>query len=180
MRVLQVRSSTPPERLGPRVQSEIHALAPDVPVTDIQTMTQALGSVGGYMLLRLGATQAGAMGLLGLLLALVGVYGVTSYGAAQRTHEIGIRMALGAASRDVLRMILGQSAVMVSAGVLAGVVGAVGAGRVLSRVLRMPNAMDPVVFAMVALLLASITLVACYLPARRAMRVSPTTALRHE
>jgi putative ABC transport system permease protein len=92
------------------------------------------------MLLRLAAIQAGAMGLLGLLLAVVGVYGVTSYGAAQRTHEVGIRVALGAASRDVLALALRQGLLVVAGGIVVGLAGAVATTRVLANVLGMQRA----------------------------------------
>ena len=180
MRVLQIRSSVPPNQLGPLVRREILSLGPDVPIAEIQTMRQALGTVGGYMLLRLAAIQAGAMGLLGLLLAVVGVYGVASYGAAQRTHEVGIRVALGAASRDVLALVLRQSVLVVTGGIVVGLAGAAAATRVLASVLGMEGAGDPLVFTSMTLLLSLVALAACALPALRATRISPTTALRHE
>ena len=170
MRVLQVRSSTPPDRLGPLIRREIQNLGPEVPIADLQTMKQALGTAGGYMLLRLAAIQAGAMGLLGLLLAVVGVYGVTSYGAAQRTHEVGIRMALGAASHEVLALILRQGVLVVAGGIIVGLAGAVAATRVLASVLGMKRAGDPLVFVSMTLLLSLVALAACVLPAHRATR----------
>ncbi len=180
MRVLHVRSMVPPELLRPQLEEDIHAVGADVPIIDAQTMEGALMGFGGLMLVRLAAIQAGVMGVLGLLLAVIGVYGVAAYGATQRTREIGIRMALGAPSRDVLRLILGEGAMMVAIGMIAGLLGAVGVGHALARAIQMPNAIDPLVFTTVALLLTAITLAACYLPARHAVRVSPTIALRHE
>jgi predicted permease len=180
MQVLHVRSTVPPDLLRPQLEREIHAAGADVPIVDAQTMENALMGFGGLMLVRLAAIQAGAMGALGLLLAVIGVYGVASYGAAQRTREIGIRMALGAASRDVLRLILGQGAVTVAVGVISGLLGAVGVGYALARAIQMKNAIDLILFATVSVLMAFVALAACYLPARRAMRVSPTVALRHE
>jgi ABC-type antimicrobial peptide transport system permease subunit len=129
---------------------------------------------------QMGAQQAGAMGLLGLILAVIGVYGVVSYGAAQRTHEIGIRMAVGANPVQILAMILRQSVWLVAAGVLAGVVAASLFTRVTAGVLPLVDRSDPVTFGVVTLLLTAVTLWACYIPARRAMHVDPVVALRHE
>ena len=180
MRVLQVRALGSPEELGPRVEREIRLLDSDMPLTDLQTMRRALNGLGGFMVVKLGARQAAAMGLLGLILAVVGVYGVVSYGAAQRTREIGIRMAMGAKPMDVLRMILRQGVTLVAGGVMAGLVISLASVRLLSRVIVMVSATDPITFVGVTALLTLIALGACYLPARRAMRVDPMTALRHE
>src|SRR5204862_367442 len=124
MRVLQVRTTVPPDKLRTRVQQEIRALDPDLPVADFQTMSESLDGFMGFRMLQMGDQQAAAMGLLGLILAVIGVYGVVSYGAAQRTHEIGIRVALGAEPVQVLAMILRQGVWLVSAGVLSGLVAA--------------------------------------------------------
>jgi predicted permease len=180
MRALQVRSSTAPEAMAAAIRNEVQALGPDVPIIDVRTMEDTIGGFGGLMLLRIGATQATAMGLLGLLLAVIGVYGVTSYATSRRIREIGIRMALGAAPGDVLRLVMRQGAMLIAAGVAAGLAAALGVSRVLSVVLRMEDAVDPLVFAGVTLLLAATALGACGLPARRALRVAPTVALRHE
>ncbi len=180
LRVLQVRSALPPELLSVRVAREIQDLDPDIAVADLQTMRRSLAGVGGFLIFRLGASQAGAMGVLGLILAVIGVYGVVSYGAAQRTREIGIRMALGAVPGDVLGLVLRQGVFLVIAGVIVGLVGAAALTRVLSRFLLLASATDPLTFIAVTLLLAAIALMACYVPARRAMRVDPMVALRHE
>ena len=150
------------------------------PITDLQTMRRALNGLGGWLLLRLGARQAAAMGLLGLILAVVGVYGVVSYGAAQRTREIGIRMAMGAQPVDVLQLILRQGVSLVAGGVGLGLVLTLLVARVLQRVLLMAEATDPIAYVGVTLLLTLIALAACYIPARRAMKVDPMVALRHE
>jgi ABC-type antimicrobial peptide transport system permease subunit len=149
-------------------------------MTEIQTMRQALGTAGGFMLFRVGAMQAGAMGGLGLLLAVIGVYGVVSYGASQRTREIGIRMALGARPYDVLHMILRQGVLLVAGGIVAGLAASALITRVMSRFVPLTGATDVVTFAAVTALLSFIALGACYLPARSAMRVDPIAALRHE
>jgi predicted permease len=180
MRVLHVRSSAPPELLAPLVQREIAAIDPEVPVADVKTLTQVIQGGVGFVIFRVGTMQAGAMGVLGLLLAVVGIYGVVSYGASQRTRELGIRLALGAAPAAVGRLVLRQGATLVGAGVVCGVLAAAAVSRALSRVFLLESGMEAATFAAVTLLLSAIALVACYLPARRAMRVDPMIALRHE
>jgi predicted permease len=179
LRVLQIRTTVPPELLRTRVEQEIQRLSPDIPVSDLQTMEQSLEGFMGFMMFRMGAQQAGAMGLLGLLLATIGVYGVVSYGAAQRTREIGIRMALGAEPRAVATLVMGQGVWLVIAGIALGVGGAMAVSRLAGNVLLV-DAADPLTYTLVSLLLAAIALWACYIPARRAMHVDPMIALRHE
>jgi ABC-type antimicrobial peptide transport system permease subunit len=143
-------------------------------------MSQSLEGIFGYLIFRIGAIQASGMGLIGLVLAIIGVYGVVSFGASLRTREIGIRVALGAQPRDVLRLILGQGLQLVTMGILVGLAAALALGRVLSRFLPLVNATDWSTFAGVASGLAALAIWACYLPARRATRVPVMTALRHE
>jgi putative ABC transport system permease protein len=134
----------------------------------------------GYLIFRIGALQATGMGVLGLTLALVGVYGVVSFGASLRTREIGIRVALGAQPRDVLRLILGQGLQLVCVGLAIGLGVAIAMGRVLSRFLPLVDSADWILFASVSAELAALALAACYIPARRATRVPVMSALRHE
>jgi ABC-type antimicrobial peptide transport system permease subunit len=149
-------------------------------VADLRTMDQTLLGIFGFLIFRVGAIQAGGAGLLGLALAIVGVYGVVSFGASLRTREIGIRVALGALPRDVMRLIVGQGLALVGAGVAAGLIVSALMSRVLSRFLPLVNAGDWRTFAGVAAGLAVLALTACYIPARRATKVPVTTALRHE
>lgn len=177
---LQVRSQVPPETLAVQVRGIIQQLDPDIAVADLQSMRRSLSGVGGFLIFRLGAAQGAAMGLLGLLLSVIGVYGVVSYGAAQRTREIGIRMALGAEPGDVLSLVLRQGVGLVFGGVLVGLAGAIALTRVLRQFLLLASATDPLTFFAVTLLLMAIALAACYIPARRATLVAPTVALRYE
>jgi predicted permease len=179
-RMIQVRTSAAPETLGPLVEREIQSLDPDMPVADLRTMTQALEGGAGVLMFRIGATQAAAMGLLGLLLAIVGVYGVVSYGASQRTREMGIRIALGAEPWRVRSLVMRQGIVLVAAGLACGIAAAAVVTRLIGRFFVLVGAGDPMTFLTVTVLLTAIAMVACYLPARRAMRVDPMTALRHD
>jgi predicted permease len=180
LQTLQVRTAQAPEAMTGEVERQIHDLAPDLPVFDVQTMEQALDTPYGLLDFDLGADVAAALGCLGLILAVVGVYGVVSYAASRRTHEIGIRMALGAQPRDIWKMVFGQGLVIVAIGVLAGLLAACAAARVISSFLFGVSPYDPLTFAGVAILLAIVALVACYVPARRAARVDPMVALRYE
>jgi putative ABC transport system permease protein len=143
-------------------------------------MTRSLDGAYGLLLFRVGAVQAGLLAILGLALAVLGVYGVVSYGAAQRTREIGIRMALGATRRTILGLILGHGVWMVLSGILVGFVAAAAFTRLLGRFLLLVSPTDPLTFVAVTFTLGLVALWACYIPARRAMRIQPVEALRHE
>jgi predicted permease len=179
-RTVHVRTSLPPQRLQRDIESSVRALAPDLPVREMQTMTQALQGINGFFLLRFGAQLTSTMGLLGLILAVVGVYSVVSYAAVQRTHEIGIRMALGAAPQDILRMVLRQSVVIVAVGLAVGLAAAFAGTRAIASLIVGVRPTDAATFVTVVVLLAAIALVACWIPARRATCVSPLVALRYE
>ena len=180
LRTLHVRAVGDPAALSQRLEREVKDLAPELPITDLRTMDQSLAGIFGYLIFRVGAVQATGMGVLGLLLALVGVYGVVSFGASMRTREIGIRVALGAQPRDVLRLILGQGLLLVFIGLSIGLGAAVAMARVLSQFLPLVDSTDWILFASVSAELAVLALAACYLPARRATRVPVMLALRHE
>jgi predicted permease len=178
VRALQVRSSVAPETLLGPVQAEIHRLAPDLPVADPKTMKQAIGD--DLLEYRLGAAVAAGMGGIGLILAVIGIYGIVSFSAAQRAREIGIRMALGGSAGDVMRLILRQGVGMVIVGLGVGVLAALGITRVMTRLLVGVSPSDPLTYSAVALLLTAVALLACWIPARRATRVDPGIALRYE
>ncbi|MGC2163329.1 MAG: ABC transporter permease, partial [Silvibacterium sp.] len=177
---LQVRTVASPESMTSVIEQQVAALAPGLPLFDVQTMEEALYTLNGLLLFQIGAALANILGLLGLTLAIVGVYGVVSYSAGQRTHEIGIRMALGAQRRDVLKMIFRQGIVIVMAGVVVGLLLAFALARALSGAFFGVSPSDPLTYVSVALLLSVVALLASYIPARRAMRVDPMVALRYE
>jgi putative ABC transport system permease protein len=178
--ILQIRASEKPEAVFRSVEEVIHSIAPTMPISGIRTMSRAVRGINGLLLFEIAAGLAGALGFLGLVLAVVGVYGVMSYSVSRRTSEIGIRMALGAQPGQVLAMICRQGAIVVGFGLLAGLAGAFAIGRLLSDFLVGVTPNDPVTYIGVSLLLASIALLASYLPARRGTCIDPMVALRHE
>ncbi|MGE0130009.1 MAG: ABC transporter permease [Blastocatellales bacterium] len=173
-----VRTAADPQTLTGAVREQIRALDRSLPVYEIRTMRDALSESLArerfVMLLLLGFAA------LALTLAAVGVYGVMSYSVTQRTHELGIRLALGAQTRDVLKLVLGQGLKLVSIGVVIGLAGALAAARVLNSMLFGVSATDPATFAGISLLLVVVALLACWIPARRAAKVDPMIALRCE
>ena len=176
---LQVRTAAPPESMIPEVERVIQSMAPELPVFDVKTMTEALDTLNGLLIFQIGAVLAAALGILGLILALVGVYGVISFAASQKTHEIGVRMALGAQRWHVLKMIFGQGLLIVGIGLAVGLAAVLAASRVMGQFLIV-SATDPLTYITVSALLALVALLACYIPARRAMNVDPMVALRYE
>lgn len=177
---LQIRTSAAPETLAPEVTGMIHSLDAAIPVFDVEPMTTVMESLNGFLPFQMGAALAAALGILGLILAIVGVYGVVSYAASQRTHEIGIRLALGAQPAQILGMILRQGLFIVGVGVAAGILAAGALARVVGNLLYGVAPFDPVTYIGASVALGVIALVACYVPARRAMRVEPMVALRYE
>ena len=173
-----VRSASKPEDLTAGIKSELHGLDRDVPVSEVVTMQQVVSDSIGTQ--RITMLLLGLFAALAMVLAAVGIYGVISYSVGQRTHEIGIRMALGAERRDVLRMVVGKGFGLTLIGVGAGLIGALALTRFLSSLLFGVRPTDPVIFGGVSLLLAGVALVASYIPARRATKVDPMEALRYE
>ena len=181
LRSIEVRSSTiPMDELRVRIEQEIKTLEPELPIADFRPLDRTIAGNIGFVLFGVGAWQASAMGLLGLALAVVGVYGIVSYQTTQREKEIGIRMALGAEPMDVRKLVLRQGVTMVLLGVAIGLVLTLAATTLLGRMVVLISTTDPVTFAVVSLVLTFSALAACYLPARRATRVDPVVALRQE
>jgi putative ABC transport system permease protein len=177
-RIILVRSNVDPLGLSRSVRDAIAAVDPTVPTGSIRSMEQVLShslALRSFMMFLLGLFAA-----LALVLASVGIYGVISFAVSQRTREIGVRMALGAHPGDVLRLILGEGLKLVLAGVVLGIIAALAMTRLLSTLIYGVSASDPLIFLSVVTLLVAVALAACYVPARRAMRVDPNVALRYE
>ena len=173
-----VRTARDPTSLIPQIRTEVGAMDKDVPVADLSTLeswvTEAMAPT--RFLLALSGTFAG----LALVLAAIGLYGVVSFSARQRTREIGVRVALGASDRDVQRLILGQGMLVAAIGIVLGLGASLALTRVVSSYLVGVSATDPVTFAGVPLVLLGVAALASYLPARRAVTIDPVTALREE
>ncbi|HEX5706322.1 MAG TPA: ABC transporter permease [Pyrinomonadaceae bacterium] len=167
-----------PSALVPSLRGIIRQVDKEIPLYRIHTMEELLSDSVARR--RFSMMLLGGFALVALLLAGLGIYGVMSYSVAQRTHEIGIRMALGAQARDVLKMVIGQGMLLAGGGVLAGLVAAVILTRVMSSLLYGVSATDPMTFGGVAAVLTFVALLSCYLPARRATKVDPMVALRYE
>ena len=178
-RFLQLRTSVPPQSIVSTVEERIHKLAPDLPIDDIRTMQQLVQGIAGLFLFRLAATVAAVMGFLGLTLAIVGVYGVVSYSVSRRTHEIGIRVAVGAGRNDILKLVCRQGLELIGAGVCAGLLAAWALARAVASLLLNVRPADPVTFVSVAALIILVALAACLIPAYRATRIDPNSALRY-
>ena len=180
MRTIHVRTSVPPESLAIQIEEQISELAPGLAVSEVQDMRHALQGANGFFFYSFGAQLTAVLGLLGLILAVVGIYSVVSYAAARRTQEIGIRIAMGAAPGDILRMVLRQGLSVVGIGLALGLAISLVGTRVLAGFFVGIKPSDPLTFSVVVLLLTTIALIACWIPARRATRIDPLVALRYE
>jgi predicted permease len=175
---LVIKSAADPAAILPSVRREIRAMDPGLPIFNVQPLTQVIAA--SLWLPRTGAYLLAAFGVLALVLAAIGIYGVISYSVTQRTHEIGIRMALGAERRHVLSLVLGNGMRLVGIGLGLGLAGAFAVSRLVSSLLYGVSAADPLTFSGITIILLGVALLACWVPARRATRVDPMVALRYE
>jgi putative ABC transport system permease protein len=175
---LVVRTASDPALFAPALREIVTALDRDQPISDIKTMDQRIGQ--SLASRRFNMLLLGLFAALALVLAAVGIYGVVAYTVTERTHEIGVRLALGAQPRDVLAMLVGQGMTLAAAGAVIGIVIAIALTRAMTGLLFGVSATDPVTFGVITAVLALVALFACYLPARRATGVNPVTALRNE
>ena len=173
-----IKASGDPNQLIASVRQQVKAVDPDQPIYGIRTMDEIRAESVAPQ--RLNLTLLSLFAGIALVLAIVGIYGVMSYAVTQRTHEIGIRMAIGAQPRDVFRMVVGQGMMLALIGVAFGLVGAFGLTRLMATMLFGVEPTDPATFGSIAVLLTAVALVACYIPGRRATKVDPVVSLRYE
>jgi predicted permease len=176
--IIHLRVAGDPAAFATVVDKTVGELNPDLPLFNVNTLKASMQF--GSIFERLAATLAGSFGLLALVLAAVGIYGVVAFATRQRTHEIGIRMALGAQNGDVLKLVVGQGLKLTLIGIVVGIACALALTRMLASMLYGVEAADPLTFITVSLVLSAVALVACYIPARRATKVDPMVALRYE
>ncbi|MDQ3013650.1 MAG: FtsX-like permease family protein, partial [Acidobacteriota bacterium] len=175
---LVVRSRENSATLAAAVKQGVWRVDARIPVTKLRTMKEVMGA--SYEERRFNMLLLGLFAAVALALAAIGIYGVIAYAVAQRTHEIGIRMALGAQGRDVLKMVVRQGMTLVLTGVGVGLLAALPLTRFMRTLLFGVNASDPATYAVIALMLMAVALLACIIPARRATKVDPMIALRYE
>jgi putative ABC transport system permease protein len=175
---LIVRSAAPPATITAAIRREVGSIDKDLPVADVAKMPDVVETSLAEPRFR--TFLLGLFAAMALLLAATGIFGVISYSVSCRTHEIGIRVALGASRTGILRMVLRETLILAGAGLAIGIPSALAASRLLGHLLFGISANDPATLAAVALVLAAVAALAGYIPARRAMRVDPMVALRHE
>jgi putative ABC transport system permease protein len=178
---LQVRTAGPPEATAPDLLATLRGLAPQVPVLNVRTMVDAVANGdSGFFIFGMGAQLTGALGLLGLALAVVGVYGVMASAVGQRTREIGLRLALGASRGTIVWLVSRHVITILAIGLAAGMSAGVAGGRLAGDFLVGIGPTDPMAYGAALALLSAVALAACYVPTRRALRVDPAIALRND
>src|SRR5262249_30274983 len=177
--VVEVRTKDDPASLLPSIRGTVHALDADMPVVNLNTMDSFFRNRITFPP-ELLAQIVTAIGMLGLILAVIGLYGVVAYSVSRRTREIGIRMAIGARPADVLRMILAQGMIFTAIGIVAGAALAIAAHGFIKDLLLGTRIINPSTLLGVPLLLAAVMMIACWIPAKRASSIDPTNALRQE
>jgi len=175
---LHVRTVGRPNDAAVAIRRELQSIDPNLPAFNVMSLAENIDI--SLFPARFGAFLLGVFGFLALLIASIGIYGVMSYGVSERTHEMGIRMALGAQACDVLRLVILRGMVLALIGVVIGAGLALASTRVVKSYLYDVSATDPLTFGGIALILIAIALLACYIPARRATKVDPLVALRYE
>jgi putative ABC transport system permease protein len=175
---IYLRTSTDPGTLGDAIRGEVQSVDPGIPVFAVRTLNEVVAKSLADR--RFALTILAVFAGVALLLASIGIYGVMAYTFSQRTHEIGVRVALGAQRSDILRMALGEGMLLVAVGLGVGLIGAAIVTRFLRSMLFSVTATDPLTFASIALLLAAVALLACFIPAQRATQVDPLVALRED
>jgi putative ABC transport system permease protein len=175
---IAVRTAGEPLAAAAAIRHQVNRLDPDQPIANVRTMDERIArSLSGR---RFNMVMLGLFAVLALTLAAVGIYGIVAYSVTERTHEIGVRLALGAQRRDVVAMVVRHGMIMTVAGTGVGLAAAFAVVRVMSGLLFGVSAADPVTFIAIPVLLLAVALAACYIPARRATRVDPMIALRTE
>jgi len=175
---IEIRTAGDPTAVTGEVRQAIHQIDSNLPITNVTTLAAQVSNSMGQQ--RVISTLAGFFGIVGLALACVGLYGIMAYHVARRTHELGVRMALGAQKREILKMIMGRGLRLTLMGLAIGAAGALALTRLMTNLLYGVAPSDPLTFIAVSLLLTLVALLACYIPARRAMKVDPMVALRYE
>jgi putative ABC transport system permease protein len=173
---LSIRTAGDPHNLIPAIRRQVALVDKDQPLTNVQTMEEVVGSASAQP--RLTMLLLAVFSATALILAIVGIYGVIAYSVAQRTGELGIRMALGADQGDVLKLVVGHGLRLTVTGIAIGMAGALVSTRLMSSLLYQTSATDPIAFVVSVLLFTVVAVLASYLPARRATRIDPTDALR--
>jgi hypothetical protein len=176
--ILVVRAPGDPGRVASLIREEMRAIEPDVPLVGIQTMNQLMAQQ--RWVFRVFGSMFAIFAAIALLLSAVGLYAVTAYSVTQRTAEIGVRKALGAQSVDVMWLVLRRGLLQLAVGLPLGIAGALGVGRLLQSLLVQTSSSDPVTIGAIALIMMTVSVVACLWPALRATRLDPVTALRYE